>query len=239
MSQSDPPKRGMITPPAVNSDKMRGKGHRSLKYAKKHTASSQKWLERQLNDPYVIKARVQGWRSRAAFKLLEINEKYKIIKKGSTIIDLGCAPGGWLQVLVKMGAEKIIGIDLLPVDPIENVDILLGDFTDKDQLEKLSLMVPNGVDLIVSDMAHNTIGHRETDHLKIMYLTDLAMIFSIEHLKPDGAFVCKTFQGGSSIEVLQRLKLNFTNVKHYKPKSSRTDSSELYLVATGFKGVQL
>lgn len=199
------------------------------------TESSKKWLERQLADPYVQKARDAGYRARAAFKLLEIHEKTGMLKKGQRVVDLGCAPGGWLQVLQQRGAEHIVGIDLLPVEPLLGVHIVQGDVNNKSDVEEMLAGLPGRPNLVLSDMAANTTGHRQTDHLRTVALVEMAVAFAIEHLEPGGTFCSKVFQGGATAEVLEALKENFKTVKHIKPPSSRAGSPEIFVVATGFR----
>lgn len=223
-----------MRPPSGGNAAGRGMSQR-LKTADKRTLSSQQWLERQLADPYVQRAKAEGWRSRAAFKLIEIDDRFQLIRKGARVIDLGCAPGGWVQVALKRGASAVAGVDLLAVDPIAGAELIQADFTEPGVGEQLIGLIGGHPDLVLSDMAPNTTGHRDTDHLKIVGLVEMAAAFSIEHLKPGGAFVAKTFQGGAVGEVLRELKRSFAEVKHVKPKASRKDSSEVYLVATGLK----
>jgi 23S rRNA (uridine2552-2'-O)-methyltransferase len=208
----------------------------SVKTAKSRSAASARWLARQLNDPYVAAARQQGWRSRAAFKLLELDDRFRLIHKGVRVLDLGAAPGGWSQVAVKRGAASVLAVDLLPIDPIHGASIIQGDFLDPEMPERLIAELDGGADLVLSDMAPNTTGHASTDHIRIVALAELALDFAIRVLSPGGAFVAKVFQGGSEKQILEVLKRNFTNVRHAKPPSSRKESSELYVVATGFKG---
>ena len=208
----------------------------SLKTAMGRTTASQKWLARQLNDPYVRAAKEQGWRSRAAFKLLELDDRYHLISKGARIVDLGAAPGGWAQVAVKRGAARVVGVDLLPMDPVQGATILVGDFMDDTMPGQLAELLGGKADLVLSDMAPNTTGHNATDHLRIMGLADLALHFAVEMLAPGGAFVAKVFQGGSEKSMLEQMKRHFTTVRHAKPPASRKGSSELYVVATCFKG---
>jgi 23S rRNA (uridine2552-2'-O)-methyltransferase len=207
-----------------------------VKTARFRTQSSAKWLERQLNDPYVQKAKAEGWRSRAAFKLIELDERFHFLKKGVRVVDLGCAPGGWVQVAIKRGASHVVGVDLLPVDPVPGADLLEADFTDPAIGPKLMELMGGKPDIVLSDLAHNTVGHKQTDHLKIMGLLELAGDFALDNLKPGGAFVAKAFQGGETEQLLLRLKLAFETVKHFKPKSSRAGSTEIYIVALGYKG---
>lgn len=234
MSDEPPERKRMVKPPTGGNPAGRPAAAR-LKTAKWRTPSSQAWLERQLNDPYVAKAKAEGWRSRAAFKLIEIDDRFHLIKRGSRVVDLGCAPGGWLQVAQQRGAATVVGVDLLPLEPMPGVTIFEGDFTDPDMPPRLLEALGGPPDLVMSDMAHNTVGHQRTDHLRIVVLMQMAAQFAIETLNPGGAFVTKAFQGGATGDVLTPLKAAFTDVKHVKPKSSRQDSSEVYLVATGLK----
>ncbi|ESQ89885.1 23S rRNA methyltransferase [Asticcacaulis sp. AC460] len=232
----EPERRRMVKPPEGGTLAGRGKGHTAVKTAKYRTQSSAKWLERQLNDPYVQQAKAEGWRSRAAFKLIEIDERFRLLKRGSRVIDLGCAPGGWVQVAKKRGAAHVVGVDLLPVDPVPGADILQADFTDPAIGPQLIELMGGKPDIVLSDLAHNTVGHKQTDHLKIMGLLEMAGDFALDNLKPGGAFVAKAFQGGETEQLLLKLKHAFEVVKHMKPKSSRAGSTEIYIVATGFKG---
>jgi 23S rRNA (uridine2552-2'-O)-methyltransferase len=215
-----PPRRGLAVP---------------VRTAKSRSAASQRWLARQLNDPYVAAAKQQGWRSRAAFKLLELDERFHLIKRGARVVDLGAAPGGWTQVAARRGAT-VVALDLLAFDPIPGSTILQGDFTDPGMPERLSAVIGGPVDLVLSDMAPNTSGHAATDHLRIMALAEMAVDFASEVLVEGGAFVAKVFQGGSERQMLERLKREFAVVRHAKPPASRKESSELYVVATGFRG---
>ena len=198
--------------------------------------SSRRWLERQLNDPYVAAAKTQGWRSRAAFKLIELDDKFHLIAPGAKVLDLGAAPGGWTQVAVKRGAAFVLGVDLLAIDPIEGATLLRGDFTDEAMPGILAEALGGKADVVLSDMAPNTTGHTATDHLRIMALADMALEFALEVLAEGGAFVAKVFQGGSERGMLDRLKRDFATVRHAKPPASRKESSELYVVAMGFRG---
>ncbi len=208
-----------------------------LKTGKKRSTSSARWLTRQINDPYVKQARAEGWRSRAAFKLIELDAKFGLIKRASRVIDLGIAPGGWSQVVRRQNpGAAIVGIDLLPTDPIEGVTILEMDFM-ADTAPPLLIEALGGTpDLILSDMAANTVGHKQTDHLRTMGLVETAADFAIAHLAPGGAFVAKVLAGGTDAALLGLLKKHFTAVKHAKPPASRKDSSEWYVIAQGFKG---
>ena len=236
MSDEEPPKRRMVRPPTGGNDGVgRGKPAR-LKTAKGRRPSSQAWLERQINDPFSAEARAQGYRSRAAFKLSEIDDRFKLIRKGSKVIDLGCAPGGWVQIALQRGAGRVIGIDLLPVDPLPPAELVQMDFTDPAAGPLLMEMLGGQPDLVLSDMAPNTVGHRETDHLRIIGLIELAADFATSVLKPGGSFVAKAFQGGETATIMAALKKRFDRVQNVKPKASRADSSEVFLVATGFRG---
>lgn len=208
-----------------------------LKSAKGRTASSARWLRRQLNDPYVQQARADGWRSRAAFKLIELDERFALLKKARRVVDLGIAPGGWSQVVRQQVPEaRVVGIDLLATDPIEGVTIFQMDFMDDAAPAALAGALDGAPDLVLSDMAANTVGHKQTDHLRTMGLVETALDFAITHLAPGGAFVAKVFAGGTDGELLTLLKRNFATVKHAKPPASRKDSSEWYVIAQGFKG---
>ena len=210
----------------------------SLKTALGRSTQSQKWLVRQLNDPYVRAAKAQGWRSRAAFKLTELDDRFHLIKKGARCIDLGAAPGGWTQVLVQRGASKVVGVDLLFVEPVAGATIIEGDFMDEAMPARLKEMLGGKADLVLSDMAPNTTGHTDTDHIRIMGLAEVALLFALEMLNEGGGFVAKVFQGGSEKTLLEQLKKHFTTVRHAKPPASRKDSSELYVVATGFRNTR-
>ena len=225
----------MVRPPSGGDPAGRGFGTR-LKTADKRSLSSQQWLNRQLNDPFVKAAHAKGYRSRAAFKLTEIDDRFHLLKRGARVVDLGCAPGGWVQVALKRGADFVAGVDLLPVDPMPGAELLQADFTDPAVSQQLLDLMQGKPDVVLSDLAHNTVGHRQTDHLKIMGLLEMAGDFALDNLRPGGAFVAKAFQGGETEHLLLKLKLSFDTVKHMKPKSSRADSSEIYIVALGFKG---
>lgn len=231
----EPPRKRMVKAPTRGSDTARATPAR-LKSAKLRTPSSQAWLERQINDPFAAEARAKGYRSRAAFKLTEIDDKLKLIRRGSRIIDLGCAPGGWIQVALERGAGVVAGVDLLPVDPLPPAHILQMDFTDPACGPMLLEILGGPPDVVLSDMAPNTVGHRETDHLRIVGLVEIAADFAIQVLKPGGAFVTKAFQGGEMAGLLKLLKAHFDDVRYIKPKASRSESSEVYLAATGFRG---
>jgi 23S rRNA (uridine2552-2'-O)-methyltransferase len=212
--------------------------HVKLKTALGRTTVQQKWLLRQLNDPYVRAAQEQGWRSRAAFKLIELDDRFHLIKRGARVVDLGAAPGGWTQVAVKKGAAKVVGIDLLPIDPIPGSSLIQGDFMDDEMDARLKHVLGGKADVVLSDMAPNTTGHNMTDHIRIMALAELALHFAMEMLEPGGSFVAKVFQGGSERKMLDSMKKHFQSVRHAKPPASRKESSELYVVATGFRPAQ-
>jgi len=214
-----------------------GDAGKKLKTAKGRTASSTKWLTRQLNDPYVKKARDAGYRSRAAFKLAELDERYGLLKGAKAVVDLGIAPGGWSQVVRRRApGAAIAGIDLLPVDPLDGVAILQMDFMADEAPGELIEALGRAPDLVLSDMAANTVGHKQTDHLRTMGLVEAAARFAFETLAPGGAFVAKVFAGGTEAALLAELKRNFSSVKHAKPPASRKDSSEWFGIAQGFKG---
>ncbi|HEY1751008.1 MAG TPA: RlmE family RNA methyltransferase [Caulobacteraceae bacterium] len=231
---AEPPRKRMVRPPG-GGDLSRTPAQR-LKTAKQRTPSSQAWLERQLNDPYVVEAKARGYRSRAAFKLIELDEKLRLIGRGARVIDLGSAPGGWLQVLLERGAGRVVGVDLLPVDPVGGAQVLEGDFTDPAVADRLAALLGAAPDLVLSDMAPNTTGHRQTDHLRIVGLIEAAADFAARTLRPGGAFIAKAFQGGEAAEVIATLKRDFAEVRTVKPKASRAESSEVYLAALGFRG---
>ena len=205
---------------------------------KRKSESSRKWLERQLNDPYVARAKREGYRSRAAFKLIEIDDRHRLLKRGGRVADLGAAPGGWSQVAAKrVGATgRVVGIDILDMDEIPGAEFAKIDFLDAEAPDRLKAMLGGPADVVLSDMAANAIGHRQTDHIKIMALVEAAADFAKEVLKPGGAFLAKVLQGGTESALLAALKRDFASVKHVKPAASRSDSAELYVLATGFRG---
>jgi 23S rRNA (uridine2552-2'-O)-methyltransferase len=218
-----------------------GRGERELKVRvkdKRKSPSSKVWLQRQLNDPYVARAKREGFRSRAAFKLIEIDDKHRVLKRGAKVVDLGAAPGGWSQVAAKRIGEKghVVGIDLLEMDEIPGVTFAQIDFLANDAPERLKEMLGGPADIVLSDMAANATGHRQTDHLKIVALVEAAAEFAAEVLKPGGSFLAKVIQGGTEGTLLAALKRDFASVKHVKPAASRADSAELYVLATGFRG---
>ena len=209
-----------------------------LKTAKGRKISSTRWLERQLNDPYVKRARAENYRSRAAYKLLELDERFGFLKGVKAVVDLGIAPGGWSQVVRRRVPQaKVVGIDLLPTDPIDGVTILQMDFMTDEAPETLKQALQSSADLVLSDMAANTVGHPQTDHLRTMALVEAGLEFAAEILRPGGAYVAKVLAGGADHDLVAELKRRFTTVKHAKPPASRKDSSEWYVVAQGFKGL--
>jgi 23S rRNA (uridine2552-2'-O)-methyltransferase len=211
-----------------------------VKTARKRTVSSTRWLDRQLNDPYVAEAKKRGYRSRAAFKLLQMDERFHFLKPGARVVDLGAAPGGWTQVaadqVLKKGKGKIVGIDILEMDPVPGATILHLDFMTDAAPDKLKALLQGEADVVLSDMAASATGHQQTDHLKIMALAETAYQFAAEVLAPGGAFIAKVLQGGATGDLLKTLKQDFAEVRHVKPPASRKDSAEIYVVALGFRG---
>ncbi|HWV54085.1 RlmE family RNA methyltransferase [Pseudorhodoplanes sp.] len=223
----------------------KGSGGRELKTrvktGKNRSLSSKLWLERQLNDPYVARAKREGFRSRAVYKLAEIDDKAKFLKPGARVVDLGAAPGGWSQLAAQRvraidGKGRVVAIDILDMDPVPGVDFMVLDFLDPAAPDILKERLGGGADVVLSDMAANATGHRKTDHLKIVALVEAAAVFAAEVLKPGGAFLAKVLQGGTEGDLLAMLKRDFATVKHVKPAASRQDSAELYVLATGFRG---
>lgn len=218
-----------------------GRLHVTVKTGGKRKLSSKLWLERQLNDPYVAQAKRDGFRSRAAYKLQEIDDKHRFLKRGQVVVDLGAAPGGWSQIAAKRvgaleGKGKVVAIDLLEMPELPGVAFAQMDFLDDRAPEKLRAMIGGGADVVMSDMAANTTGHRKTDQLRIIGLVENAAAFACEILNPGGTFLAKVFQGGADADLLAQLKRDFTTVKHVKPAASRQDSSERYVMALGFRG---
>ncbi len=209
-----------------------------LKDEKRRTLSSRTWLERQIRDPYVARAKREGFRSRAAYKLAEIDDKYRLLKPGTRVVDLGAAPGGWSEIAARrVGADgRVLAIDILDMKPIGEVEFLKLDFLDATAPQRLKDLLGGKADLVLSDMAANATGHRQTDHLRIMALAEAAAHFAREVLAPGGSFLCKVLQGGTEAALLAELKRDFASVKHVKPPASRSDSAELYLLARGFRG---
>jgi 23S rRNA (uridine2552-2'-O)-methyltransferase len=218
-----------------------GRLHVTVRTGGKRKLSSKLWLERQLNDPYVAQAKRAGLRSRAAYKLIEIDDKYRLLKRGLTVIDLGAAPGGWSQIAARRvgapeGNGKVVAIDLLAMPDIPGVSFAQLDFLAADAPDRLLAMIGGRTDVVLSDMAANTTGHRKTDQLRMLGLVDAAAAFATEVLNPGGAFLAKVFQSGADAELMARLRRDFAQLRHVKPASSRQDSSERYLLATGFRG---
>jgi 23S rRNA (uridine2552-2'-O)-methyltransferase len=218
-----------------------GRGARDLKVrvrSQGRSLASKQWLERQLNDPYVARAKREGLRSRAAFKLMEMDDKFHLLKPGAKVADLGAAPGGWSQIAAQRvgAAGRVVAIDLLDMPAIPGVDFLHLDFLDPAAPGRLKALLDGPADMVLSDMAANATGHRKTDHLRIMALAETAVMFAREVLRPGGAFLCKVLQGGTEAELLTSLKRDFATVKHVKPAASRADSAELYVLAQGFRG---
>jgi 23S rRNA (uridine2552-2'-O)-methyltransferase len=218
-----------------------GRLHVTVKTGGKRKLSSKLWLERQLNDPYVAQAKREGWRSRAAFKLIEMDDKYHFLKPGLAVVDLGAAPGGWSQVAAKRvgvaeGKGRVIAIDILEMPEIVGVTFARLDFLDNSAPDKLLAMMDGGADVVLSDMAANTTGHRKTDQLRIVGLVESAAAFAVDVLRPGGTFIAKVFQSGADADLLAQLKRDFQTVRHVKPAASRQDSSERYVMATGFRG---
>ena len=209
-----------------------------LKDEKRRTLSSRTWLERQLADPYVARAKKEGFRSRAAFKLIEIDDKYRLLKPGGRVVDLGAAPGGWSEIAARRigPSGRVIALDILDFKPLTGIEFLKLDFLDETAPDCLKDMLGGKADLVLSDMAANATGHRKTDHLRIMALAEAAAHFAREVLDEGGSFLCKVLQGGTETVLLAELKRDFETVKHVKPPASRTDSAELYLLAKGFRG---
>ena len=208
-----------------------------IRTAKGRKPSSTRWLERQLNDPYVRRAKAENYRSRAAFKLIELDERFGLLKGAKAVVDLGIAPGGWSQVVRrKVPQGRVVGIDLLPTDPIDGVAILQMDFMDETATDRLKAALGGEADLVLSDMAANTVGHQQTDHLRTMALVEAGLMFATEVLRPGGAYVAKVLAGGADNQLVAEMKRHFTAVKHAKPPASRKDSSEWYVIAQGFKG---
>jgi 23S rRNA (uridine2552-2'-O)-methyltransferase len=209
-----------------------------LKGEKRRTPSSRAWLERQISDPYVARAKREGFRSRAAYKLAEIDDKYRLLRPGAHVVDLGAAPGGWSEMAARRigGHGRVIAIDILEMKPVAGVEFLQLDFLDETAPGRLKAMLDGKADVVLSDMAANATGHRQTDHLRIMALAEAAAHFAREVLSEGGSFLCKVLQGGTEAALLAALKRDFASVKHVKPPASRSDSAELYLLARGFRG---
>lgn len=237
MSGSTPsaPRRGRVTKKPENADATTRMLDQRVKTARGRKISSTLWLKRQLNDPYVKLAGIKGYRSRAAFKLIELNEKCNLLKPGSTIVDLGAAPGGWCQIALEHKVGHLVGIDILPMESMAGADLIEMDFIDEEAPNVLIDRLGGKADLVMSDLAANTTGHRKTDHMRTVALVEAAADFALEVLKPGGDFVSKVFQGGAEKNLLEMLKFRFETVRHVKPKSSRAGSPEIYLVAKGYR----
>ncbi len=226
----------MSIPPSGGGGRSRG-GKVRVKTAKRRTAQSTRWLERQLNDPYVAAAKAQGYRSRAAFKLKELDEQFGLLNGVERVVDLGAAPGGWCQVVKqKKPKARVVGMDLLPIEPMAGVDFFQKDITDEDSEALILATLGGPADLVMSDMAANTVGHKQTDHLRTMGLIEVALDMATRLLRPGGNFLAKVLAGGGDGQLTAALRREFTSVKHVKPPASRKGSSEWYVVAQGFKG---
>lgn len=230
---SEEEKRRWRKPPVVGADASRGSDERLRKGTR--TPSSRWWLERQLNDPYVRRAKAEGWRSRAAFKLLELDDRFDLIRKGALVADLGAAPGGWSEAALKRGASRVVGIDLLPIEPMEGAEFLQLDMSSIEAPVMVRDRLGGAPALVLSDMAANTTGHKGTDQMRTGALAELACRFALQTLAPGGAFVTKAFQGGLDAALLTELKQAFEKVRHAKPPASRSESPEVYVVAQGFR----
>ncbi len=232
---TDDGKRRWKGPTGNKKSSGRRAGERKVIAYRAKSESSKKWIERQLSDPYVQKAQSEGFRARAAYKLLELDEQVKLLRPGMRVVDLGCAPGGWLQVCVRRGVKEVVGIDLLEVEPVPGAHIVQGDVNEPDDIAEMMKGLTGAPDLVLSDMAANTTGHKQTDSLRTAALADMALAFTEENLVRGGAFCSKVFQGGATPEMMARLKHLFKSVKHIKPPASRAGSPELFVVAKGFR----
>lgn len=235
----EPLKRGLKSSTKAEAEQLAARELTAkVKTARGRKMSSTLWLQRQLNDPYVVRAKAEGYRSRAAYKLLELDEKYGFLKPGGRVVDLGAAPGGWSQVAGRkvLPGGLVIGIDYLEMPPLDGVELLQKDFLDDDAAEILQQKLGGQADIVMSDMAAPTTGHKNTDHMRIIALADQALDFAEDVLAPGGVYIAKVLQGGSEKSLLDRLKKNFEKVAHAKPKASRADSAEMYVVAQGFRG---
>lgn len=232
---SDDGKRRWKGPSDDKKSSGRRTGERKVIAYRAKSESSKKWIERQLSDPYVQKAKAEGFRARAAYKLLEIDAQAKLLRPNIRVVDLGCAPGGWLQVCVRNNVKEIVGIDLLEVEPVPGAHVVQGDVNEPEDVEAMMAGLTGPPDLVLSDMAANTTGHKQTDSLRTAALADMALHFAEAHLVPGGAFCSKVFQGGATPEMMAKLKHLFKTVKHIKPPASRTGSPELFVVAKGFR----
>jgi 23S rRNA (uridine2552-2'-O)-methyltransferase len=231
-----PKKRGWAGPKGESAASPRAGSGEKLKTRDRRTPAQAAWLQRQLDDPYVRRAKAEGYRARAAYKLLELDERFGLLKKGQRVADLGAAPGSWSQIARKRGAQAVVGIDLLPVEAIASVTLIVGDFLDDAMAQAVLDALGGPPDLVLSDMAANTTGHARTDQIRTGALAEAAARFALGHLAPGGAFVTKAFQGGLDAQLLADLKRAFATVRHAKPPASRAESSEVYVIAQGFKG---
>jgi 23S rRNA (uridine2552-2'-O)-methyltransferase len=238
MTTEDEKGRRRWKPPADSREPSGGRTMAKREKVRKKTLSksSREWVDRQLRDPYVRRAQEAGYRARAAYKLLESDERFHILKRGARIVDLGCAPGGWLQVAAEKGAARIVGVDLLPVDPVGDAVIFRGDIHEQGMAERLIAALGDQPTLVLSDMAADTTGHKQTDHVRTVGLAEIGARFAIDNLVKGGTFVAKVFQGGAQGDLLEMLKENFATVRHWKPPASRPESPETFVIATGFKG---
>lgn len=230
-----PKKRGWKGPTGENALSPRSGAGEKLKTRDRRTPAQAAWLQRQLDDPYVRRAKAEGYRARAAFKLLELDERFGLLKKGQRVADLGAAPGSWCQIARKRGAATVVGVDLLAVEPIAGVTLIVGDFLDEAVASAVREGLGGAPDLVLSDMAANTTGHARTDQIRTGALAEAAARFALDHIAEGGAFVTKAFQGGLDADLLAELKRSFATVRHAKPPASRSESSEVYLVAQGFR----
>jgi 23S rRNA (uridine2552-2'-O)-methyltransferase len=238
MSVEDSKGRRRWTGPKETGESKSGRTLSQKQKVRKKTLSksSREWVDRQLRDPYVRRTQEAGYRARAAYKLKEIDDKFHVLKKGARVIDLGCAPGGWTQVVAEKGAAAIAGVDLLPIDPIPGAKLFQGDVAEKGMAEKLVAALGDAPTIVLSDMAADTTGHKGTDHIRTVGLAEIAAQFAIAHLVKGGTFVAKVFQGGAQGLLLEKLKASFADVRHWKPPASRPESPETFVIATGFKG---
>lgn len=233
---SDDGKRRWKGPTGNKKSSGRRTGERKVIAYRAKSESSKKWIERQLSDPYVQKAQMEGYRARAAYKIIQLDEQMKLLRPGMRVVDLGCAPGGWLQVCVKRGVKELVAIDLLDVEPVPGAFIVKGDVNNPDDVAEMMTGLSGPPDLVLSDMAANTTGHKQTDSLRTATLANMGLDFAIAHLALGGAFCSKVFQGGATSDMMARLKAHFKTVKHIKPPASRAGSPELFVVAKGFRG---
>lgn len=233
---TDDGKRRWKGPTGDKKSSGRRTGERKVIAYRAKSESSKKWIERQLSDPYVQKAQSDGYRARAAYKLIQLDDQMRLLRPGMRVVDLGCAPGGWLQVCVQRGIKELVAIDLLPVEPISGAFIVEGDVNEPDDVAEMLTGLSGPPDLVLSDMAANTTGHKQTDSLRTAALADMGLEFTLQHLAPGGAFCSKVFQGGATQDMMVILKKRFKTVKHIKPPASRAGSPELFVVAKGFRG---